>query len=77
MDIITISQKMFENDDLVIMPRKKYEQFLSIVKRQNQFDNDLDEAVGQVKQGKAVRPFCSAQELKKSLEKETLIRAKI
>lgn len=69
MDIITISQKMFENDDLVIIPRKKYEQFLSIVKRQNQFDGDLDEAVGQVKQGKAVGPFCSTQELKKSLEK--------
>jgi len=69
MDIITISQKMIKNDDLVIMPRKKYEQFLSIIKRQNQFDGDLDEAIGQVKQGKAAGPFCSTQELKKSLGK--------
>ncbi len=69
MDVITIPQNIIRNDDLVIMPRKKYEQFLSIVKRQNQLDSDLDEAIGQVKRGKIAGPFCSVQELKKSLEK--------
>lgn len=69
MDVITIPQKIIKNDDLVIMPRKKYEQFLSIIRRQSQLDSDLNEAIGQVKRGKAVGPFYSTQELKKSLEK--------
>lgn len=69
MDVITIPQKIIKNDDLVIMPRKKYEQFLSIIKRQSQLDSDLDEAVGQVKRGKVAGPFHSIQELKKSLRK--------
>lgn len=69
MDVITIPQKIIKNDDLVIMPRKKYEQFLSIIRRQSQLDSDLNEAIGQVKRGKAAGPFYSTQELKKSLEK--------
>ena len=69
MDVITIPQKIIKNDDLIIMPRKKYEQFLSIVRRQSQLDSDLNEAIGQIKKGRAAGPFHSIQELKKSLEK--------
>ncbi|MDP2951339.1 MAG: hypothetical protein Q8N55_03065 [bacterium] len=69
MDVITIPQRVIKNDDLVIIPRKQYEQFLGIVKRQGQLDSDLNEAIGQVRRGKGAGPFCSVGELKKSLEK--------
>ncbi|MEK7673833.1 MAG: hypothetical protein AAB371_01380 [Patescibacteria group bacterium] len=34
MQVITIPKELAKNDDLVVMPRKEYEAFLSIIKKQ-------------------------------------------
>lgn len=43
MDIITIPKKLINNDDLVIIPRKEYEQFLHLKKVFNKSKEEDDE----------------------------------
>lgn len=52
---ITISKKYIQNDDLVIIPRKKYKEFLSIEKMMKQRlaeEADTDEAISIYKEEK-------------------------
>jgi len=45
---ITISKKYIKDDDLVILPRKKYEEFLALekmLKQRRREEADTDEAV--------------------------------
>jgi len=67
--MITIPKNLIKNDDLVIIPRKKYEEFLRISKKKiySQLDEDLNEAIEEVKTGKIIGPFRSAKTLVKSL----------
>ena len=69
MNIITILKNLIKNDDLVIIPRQKYEEFLRISKKKthSQLDENLNEAIGEVKAGKIIGPFRSAKTLIKSL----------
>ncbi|HEY4519217.1 MAG TPA: hypothetical protein VJK01_02570 [Candidatus Paceibacterota bacterium] len=69
MNMITIPKNLIKNDDLVIIPRKKYEEFLRISKKKiySQLDEDLNEAIEEVKTGKIIGPFRSAKTLVKSL----------
>ena len=62
MATITIPKKLIENDDLVILPRKKYEELLRVAAKENkriynQFDKDLDETIAEYKAGKFFGPF--------------------
>ncbi|MBM4177403.1 hypothetical protein FJ208_01210 [Candidatus Gribaldobacteria bacterium] len=67
MDVITIPKKIIKNDDLVLLPRKLYEYFLSIVDRHNQLEKDLSISFRQAKAGRIKGPFASVGELKKAL----------
>jgi len=59
-----------KNDDLVILPRREYEKLLSVSRKSmSQLDSDLEEAIKEVRNGKAIGPFSSIKELKKALEK--------
>jgi len=69
MTTITIPKKLTKGEELVIIPRKQYEEFLKILNRYNKLDQDLNKSIKQVKKGKIVGPFNSIEELKKSLEK--------
>ena len=69
MATITIPKKLTKGEELVIIPRKQYEEFLKILKRYNKLDQDLNKSIKQVKKGKIIGPFGSIEELKKSLEK--------
>lgn len=66
---ITISKKLIKNDDLVIIPRKQYEELLrSAKKKTSQLDEDLDEAVKEYKAGKFLGPFKTVKSGFKFLE---------
>lgn len=69
MNTIIIPQELALKGDLVIVPRKDYEELLEFQKKYIELDQDLDQAILQVREGKAVGPFESVKELKKSLEK--------
>ena len=48
MNTITISKELMKNDDLVIIPRKKYEEFLGlekIIERKLEEESDTDLAL--------------------------------
>ncbi|MDI6767158.1 MAG: hypothetical protein QME52_10085 [Bacteroidota bacterium] len=52
---ITISKKYIKNDDLVIIPRKKYEEFLTIekiLKQRRKEETDTEEAIAIYKKEK-------------------------
>lgn len=73
MDAITIPKKLARNGDLIVVPRKEYEELLRIHKKHKQFYDDLDKDLGKTiksyKNGKAIGPFHSIASLKKSLKK--------
>jgi len=71
MTTITIPKKVIKNDDLVIIPRKRYEALLRIYRKKSytQLDRELDEAIKEIRQGKIVGPFRSVKEFKASFEK--------
>jgi hypothetical protein len=48
MNAITITKKFIQNDDLVILPRKKYEEFIALEKyvaKRNEEEADTDKAI--------------------------------
>lgn len=71
MTTITIPKNLIKEKELVIIPRRKYEELLRLVdkkKEYTQFDEDLDEAIKEYKIGKYFGPFHSAKEGIKFLE---------
>lgn len=69
MATITIPKKLTKGEELIVIPRKEYEELLDILERYTQLDQDLNDAIKQVRKGEAIGPFNSVKELKKSLEK--------
>lgn len=70
MTTVTIPKKLTGREELVVLPRKKYEEFLRL-KRQKAFlklDKDLQEALEDIKAGRVYGPFNSVKSLMKSLE---------
>ena len=53
MTTITIPKKLIRNDDLIIMPRRKYEELLRIAGKKEraytQLDKDLDKRLPNIK----------------------------
>ena len=71
---ITIPKKLIKNDDLIVIPRRKYEELLRMAGKKEraytQLDKDLDEAIAEYKTGKFFGPFETAEEGIKFLKKE-------
>lgn len=71
MTTVTIPKKVTKGEELVVIPRKDYEEFLRL-KQQKAFsrlDKDLQESLLQVARGETYGPFNSVDEMMKSLEK--------
>lgn len=75
MSPITIPKNLAKNDDLVVIPRKEYEELLKTAKKsadhkkhKQELDQALAEAMEEVRQGKVYGPFSSTEELMRSLE---------
>ncbi len=69
MSVATIKKSITKGEELVVMPRREYEELIFANKEKNDLDKELLAALKEVRQGKTVGPFTSATELKKSLEK--------
>ena len=69
MPIATIKKSITKGEELVIIPRREYEELKFHKKGNNNLDKELSEALKEIKQGKLIGPFSSVKELKKSLEK--------
>lgn len=73
MTTLTIPKDLIKNDDLVIIPRRKYEELLRNSKlkkgKYTQLDRILDESVKEVRQGKFKGPFSSLKDFRISIEK--------
>ena len=73
MKVITIPKKLASKDDLVVIPQREYGELLRIYKKHKEFyeelDRDLDKAIDSYRKGKAIGPFTSVAEMKKSLQK--------
>lgn len=68
---IMIPKEMTKGEELVIIPRRLFEEFKRVVKKEkimaSFLDEDLDKAVKEVKEGKIIGPFKNAKSLIKSL----------
>ena len=91
METLTIPRKLTRRGDLVVIPRKEYEELLRVHKQQKkvekvsdaekqrhtkfyaQLDKDLAAAIKEYKEGKAIGPFTSIEELRKSLKNESFL----
>lgn len=72
MNTITIPKTLSQKGDLVVIPRKKYEEFVHALKKLQIFteiDKDLKKSIKEARAGKVFGPFNSVKELEKSLEK--------
>ncbi len=67
--IATIKKSITKGEELVIIPRREYEELMFSRKEKNSLDKELLEALKEIKQGKLIGPFSSVGALKKSLEK--------
>jgi len=71
MPTITIPKELAKKDDLVVISRQEYEEFLRTRKHRKfyeELDKDLDEAIKDYRMGKCYGPFDSIKEAKKFLE---------
>ncbi|MBU4481623.1 hypothetical protein L6279_03450 [Candidatus Parcubacteria bacterium] len=80
MTTITIPKKLIRNDDLIIMPRRKYEELLRIAGKKEraytQLDKDLDKAIAEYKVGKFFGPFNTTEEGIKFLKRRKVSKMK-
>lgn len=68
MNPITISQKSLPKDDIVLLPRRDYEQLIKLAHFQTELDEDLKQSLKDIKNGNIFGPFNTVEELKKSIE---------
>jgi hypothetical protein len=69
---VTIPREVTKGEELVILPRKLYEQFLrvnAIRKTAKKLDTRLKEALSDVKAGRTVGPFSTLKEGLRVLKK--------
>ena len=72
MTTITISKKITHGKELIIVPKKDWENLLKITKQKiNQIEigKGIKKALEEVKKGKIIGPFNKGENLIKSLEK--------
>lgn len=63
MATITIPKKITKGEDLIVIPRSKYEEFLRVFKKRgySRLDEDLDEEIGKYREGRFFGPFSSTK----------------
>jgi len=69
MSTITIPKKITKGEELIILPRKEYEELLKFPSEKKEVDRELNKALEDVKQGRVVGPFIDSKDLIDSLEK--------
>jgi hypothetical protein len=70
---ITIPRKITNGKELIVVPKKDWENLLKIAKRkvyEAELEKGLKEALEEVKQGKVIGPFSKVDDLIKELEKK-------
>lgn len=72
MTTLTIPKKLTKKGDLVIIPRKEYEDLLRFYKKpkktlNEQLNKDLNKAIAEYRSGKFSGPFDNTKDLMKSL----------
>lgn len=73
MAIITIPKKITKGKELIIVPKKDWERICKIAKRktsQAKLEKGLEEALEEVRTGKIIGPFNTAEDLIRSLRKK-------
>jgi hypothetical protein len=67
---LMISKQQHEGDDLVILPRKKYEELLrrAIKQEEPELDSDIKQALEEIKKGRLSGPLETVDDLMKSLQ---------
>jgi len=71
METVTIPKKLSQKGDLVVIPRKEYEELLKARKIKEfyaELDRDLDIAINDYKAGRAYGPFTSVEESRRFLK---------
>ncbi len=73
MKTITVPDNLVQEEELVVLPRRDYEQLVSdsskeIIKRDPRIDRELALALDDVKHGRVYGPFSSVDELMVSLQ---------
>lgn len=74
MNITTIPKEITRGEELVVIPRRLYERFLRAVKAKEKFhlnsslDQELKEALEDVKMGRIIGPFSSLSKGLKALK---------
>lgn len=72
METLTVPKKMTKGEDLIIIPKKEYEEFLNFRKQKmpagQTLDQELDEALEDVRQGKVMGPFSNVEQGLKALK---------
>ncbi|MBU2579178.1 hypothetical protein KKA09_03615 [Patescibacteria group bacterium] len=80
MTTITISENLIKEKDLILIPRKKYEELLHIADKKKQtcaqFDKDLDEAITEYRAGKYFGPFNTIKDGMKFLKMQKIQKMK-
>ncbi len=69
MAVATIDKTITKGEELVVLPRREYEELVVAQKEKGDLDKELLAALKEVKQGKIVGPFSTVRELRKSLER--------
>ncbi len=63
MNTITIPKQITKGEELIIIPRKEYEEFLILKsKKKAKINIDLEEALEDVRNGRLIGPFASIRE---------------
>jgi protein involved in polysaccharide export with SLBB domain len=72
MQTVSIPRELTQKGDLIVIPRKEYEELLRTQKKHKKFntelDRDLDKAVKDYKAGRYYGPFKSAEDGRQFLE---------
>lgn len=69
MSSVTIPKKITKGEELVVIPRREYEELLKSPK-EKKVDRGLEKALEDVRKGRVIGPFTNAKELIRSLESE-------
>jgi len=68
METIIIPKKLLKEKDVVLVPRKEYEELLERKKFYDELDKDLNKAVKSYRLGQGYGPFGTVEESKRFLE---------
>ena len=69
MPVTTIKKSITKGEELVVLPRKEYDNLVSSKTEKSNLDKELLKALKEVRLGKIIGPFNSVKKLQESLEK--------